>query len=248
VARLARQRGHTLTGVDLIVGSEPLTEAKQQEMESSGARVFPRYHSTEMGTVGTGCLFPAEAGDYHLAMDTLTVVQPELAAPGEPGAFLFTTFGGAAPKVLLNADVGDHGTVAERDCGCLFDRLGFRTHITRVRSGARVTCEGMAVPVADLVAAAEQALSVKRGLSALDYQWVLREERGGLTRLALRVRQSQAGLDSAEVAADVYTALARTRAGSLAARVWQQGGTVRVVREPIPITTRGKTLPFVHEV
>jgi hypothetical protein len=99
-----------------------------------------------------------------------------------------------------------------------------------------------------LVAAGEEALSGRRGLSPVDYQWVQREEADGLSRLVLRIDPSARDVDSADVVKAVYGALQGTRSGSLAARVWQQAGTVKLVREPIPITSRGKTLPFVQEV
>jgi len=248
ISQMAASQGLHLSGTQFIVGSEPLTDAKRRVIEAAGAAVFPRYHSTEIGTMGIGCGNPSETGELHLAADMVAAVQGD--PPEEDGArrLFFTTLTDCTPKVMINVEMGDSGVLVERDCGCLLHRMGLRTHILRVRSADRATVEGMSVPVAELTRIAEQVLAPRAGLSALDVQWVEREDERGLTRLFLRVSARLGPIDEAEVAHRILEGLRRQgRTGRVHAGIWSEAGSIRIVREEPRPTARGKMLPFVRE-
>ena len=249
VSQVAAARGIDLTGTQFIVGSEPLTEGKRREIEATGATVFPRYHSTELGTMGVGCAEPAEAGDFHLARDTVAVIQPQEAIEGEGAKRLyFTALLDSAPKVMINVDMGDAGVLEERPCGCLLGELGLTTHMLRVRSVERASVEGMSVAVAELARIAEETLAATCGASSLDYQWVEREDERSLTRLYLRVDPRLGAIDEAGLVRDILAGLKRKgQTGRVHADVWGQAGTVTVLRESPKPTSRGKLLPFRRE-
>jgi hypothetical protein len=246
ISRAARRRGLALSGTQFIVGSEPLTPAKADEIHSTGAAVYPRYMGTEVGTIGLGCGTPTAVDDHHLACDTVTLVQDEGAADG--GILYLTTLLDTTPKVLINVSLGDRATVVRRGRGCPFGEVGLDTHLSDIRSLARVTCEGMAVPASDLVQIAEEVLRPKYGGSALDYQWVEREDAQSLSRLVLRVAPSVGPVDTGAMVRDVLVSLERGGRGSrMVAGVWARAGAIEVVRLPPTPTERGKFLPLLKE-
>jgi hypothetical protein len=248
LSRAARRRGIRLEGVLLKVGAEPITPAKAAEIKASGADVEWRYCCAELGTIAMGCLKPSEVGDMHLMHDMIAMLQFEDdGAPGER-QFLFTSLLDVGPKIMINTSLGDCGLAEERDCGCPWGELGFRTHLRRVHSIQRVTCEGMTVSVADLLRISEEHLCSRYGGSALDYQWVEVEDASGFSRLRLRVSPSVGPLDEEAVVANVLSQLGRINPGvAVAAGIWRQAATVTVERRSPRTTSGGKTLPFLRE-
>jgi hypothetical protein len=243
MSQRAMERGLDLDGVLFIVGSEPLTEAKQRAIARSGAAVYPRYFATETGSVGFGCGAAREVGDYHLVDDTLAMIQPE----GDGGPLHLTSLLSSAPKLLLNARLGDVATVERRNCGCAFGDLGFSTHLRHVRGLDVVASEAMRVRRADLARLAEEVLPARHGGTALDYQWIEHEERA-LTRLGLRVDPRLGPVDEQAVVRDVLEELARLDwAHRLCTQLWREAGTVRVLRERPTTSARGKHQPLLRE-
>jgi len=249
IAQAATDRGIDLTGVQFIVGSEPFTEARCRAIRQSGADVFSRYHSTELGTMGTGCGTPTEAGDLHLTSDSVTAIQAEEDPDDGLGRrFYFTALLETAPKVMINVQMGDAGVLEERPCGCLLGKLGLTTHMRSVHSVERATVEGMSVPLAELTRAAEEVLAERCGAAALGFQWVERVGADALTRLYLLVHPDLGELDESAVVGDILRRLRRHGSGGrVHAGVWEQTHTLRVLREPPRPTSRGKVLPFLRE-
>jgi hypothetical protein len=245
LSRAARERGTDLRGVVLVIGSEPLTPAKHAEMAASGAEVFLRYFCSELGSVGVGCVDADEVGDLHLMHDMVAMIRSE--AQNGPGGrpFLFTSLLDVMPKVMINASLGDSGIAERRECGCPLGRLGFTTHLRRVHSVRRVTCEGMTVAAAELSRIIDDVLRPRFGGSTLDYQWVEAEGPIGYSHLRLRVAPSLGALDQQALVADVLSEVSRT--SGVAASVWRQAGTIVVERRQPRTTLSAKTLPFVRE-
>jgi hypothetical protein len=203
ISHAARARGADLRGAVFITSSEPLTAAKAREIEQSGARFSPRYGTAELGHMGSGCGDPAEVGDVHLAQDMLGMVQADGEQEDGRGVFYFTSLTEPTPKVAINVDLGDCGLAVQRRCRCLLGEMGFDTHLLRVRSISRVTCEGMKVPVAELLRIIEEVLCPKYGGSTLDYQWVEAEDARSYSRLRLRVDPQLGPVDGGRIVEDV---------------------------------------------
>lgn len=247
VSQAARSRGSGLDGVAFYVGAEPLTQARHDEIRASGANVLPRYASTEMGTIAVGCADSQEAGDHHLCRDLVAVVQADAAATDQADILYMTALHEAAPKVMINVQLGDCARVVRRRCGCLLGEMGLDLHLLQVRSIERVTCEGMTVAVSELVRIVEEVLCQRYGGSALDYQWTEHEDRRGKAQLLLRVSRALGEFDQDRIVKDVLGELAqRSRSGPIVAEIWREARTVQVVREQPRATVAGKQLPFVR--
>lgn len=240
----AIQKSLNLSGTQFIVGSEALSPAKFREIDSVGAKVFPRYMTTEAGTIGMGCGKPHEVGEYHLCSDAVAMIQDQ-AGTGEPSPFHFTSLREVTPRVMINVQLGDSGVAASRRCGCLLEELGFTTHLWHVSSFQKATGEGMKVSARELVRIAEEVLPKRFGGSSLDYQWVEQEDVNSLTRLLLRADPSLGPISEKELVGVVLDEFRRAgAAGALTAQMWRQAETIRVLREPPRQTSTGKLVPL----
>jgi len=245
ICRGASARGMDLRGTLFIVGSEPLTRAKYQEIVGTNAEVFPRYHATEIGSIATGCGRPSEVGDLHLHVDTVAVLQGEDPTDGV-GSFFFTSFINAAPKVMLNVEMGDSGVIRRMRCGCLFDQMGLHTHLLGVRSYSRTSSEGMSVCHSELSRLLEEELPSKYGGSLLDYQLVEVEDGNSMTRLLLRIDPGLGPVDEHSVVKDILTGLRRIDAiHRVHAEVWEQAGAIKVIRQRPESTVSGKSASII---
>ena len=246
VATRARRREERLEGVDFFVGSEPLTEGKAEEIRRSGARVWPRYVFTEGGAVGVGCGRPEAVDDMHLMADSFALILHRRPMPGigERDAYMFTSLLQFAPKVMLNVESDDFGTVTSRRCGCPLDSLGLDRHLAQVRSFTKLTGEGATVLGTEAVRILEEVLPRTFGGSSLDYQLLEAEDEERLTRLFLVVSPELGPLDEEAVRRTFIDEL--WRAGVGLSEVWfpGQGETVRVLRREPVQTPGGKLLPF----
>ena len=248
LSQAACARGWSLEGVAFHLGAEPITPSRWHEIRASGARAWPRYASSEMGTIGVGCADPLEVDDVHLCRDLVAVVQEDVPEPGAPYALYLTSLHEAAPKVMVNVQLGDCARVVRRRCGCILGQMGLDLHLLQLRSIGRVTCEGMTVAVWELVRIVEEVLCSRYGGSPLDYQWVEREERRGKGRLRLRVSPNVGAGDADRMARDVLEEFARhSQSSRIVAEVWHEAGTLEVAHERPSVTVAGKTLPFMRE-
>lgn len=248
ICRAVRKRRAHLGGLSMIVGSEPLTEAKYREITADGARVYPRYAATEMGTIGMGCGNPAEIDEVHVVSDMVALIQDGDARSGRAAPLFLTTLHDTMPQVMINVQLGDVGVVHQRNCGCVFEHVGFRTHLSAIRSNERATGEGMAVSGRLLERIVEEVVVPRCGGSVVDCQWVEREDDRGLTRMALRISPDCGQVDEGSLVRDVLDALAKIGEGErLMAEIWRQTDAVSVVREYPQPTAQGKTFSLQRE-
>jgi hypothetical protein len=221
VAAAAVDEGIDLTGSVVFATGEPLTERRKEFLEASGARAFARYATAESGLIGGGCPEARNADEMHVYLDRIAAVNPD-------GALLITSVSAKAPKVLVNADLGDTAAVEHRRCGCSFGEVGFDVLVSSVRSSKLLTAEGATVlarELDDIVG----ALVVAAGGRPDDYQ--VRESQGEPGRVTLAIAPDLAADDDALVT-DVLRALERRdAAGRVAAQLWRDAGTLQVVRE-----------------
>jgi hypothetical protein len=248
IAIAAKENGIDLTGVVLRGGGEPPTTAKVAQIVSSGAKFYSGYAFSEVGSVGSCCLNPSGPNDHHFMRDHLAMIQYPRRVPGfdiEVSAFCFTSLLPSAPKLLLNVESDDYGTVSNRSCGCTWAQLGFPTHVSDIRSFRKLTGEGITLVGSDIERILDEMLPARYGGSALDYQFAEEEDEKGFTRLILRVAPHIALGDEGAATEFVLQALDQNGSGGrLVQATWRQAGTVRIRREPPTVGGRGKVQPL----
>ncbi len=248
VSIAANEHGLDLSGVTLMGGGEPPTEAKVRGIERSGARWVPTYAMTEIGRVGIGCAQPADGADLHLLKDVVGLIQYPRQRRGSDvsvNAFCFTTLLPTAPRVMLNVESDDFGVIERRRCGCALEAVGFTEHLRHIRSFSKLTAEGMTLAGSEMVRILEEVLPARFGGTLLDYQWVEEQDDQGFTRLNLLVSPRVLIDDEEAVLEAVLEALSGPGA-NLTQTIWEQARTLQVKRaEPI-WTARGKFLPLVR--
>ncbi len=235
LAQAARTAGLDLAGCTILCGGEPLTEERREFVESTGARIFPRYSATEAGLIGAACDRRTSADDMHVYLDRVAVVQHET-------RLLFTSLSPHTGKVLLNADLGDCGTLEHRACACSFGRIGMTAHVSNVRSPAKFTAEGMNVLGSDLDRIVGQ-LVAEAGGSPDSYQFWETARADGTRGLVVAIDPDVPGLEPADVRARLLERLAGDKpSGALTSRMWDQARTLEIVRAA-PRLTRGHKFP-----
>jgi hypothetical protein len=248
IAVAAQEHGIDLTGTVLRGGGEPPTVAKVARIRRSGATFFSSYAFSEVGTVGSACLNATEPNDQHFMQDHLAIIQAPRAVPGFPievPAFCFTTLLSTTPKLMLNVESDDYGTVDTTPCGCPWERHGFLVHLRDIRSFRKLTGEGVTLVGSEMERILDELLPSRFGGSALDYQFAEEEDTTGFTRLILRVSPGITLGSEAEVIDLVIGALQGLDAnGNLAAATWRAAGTLRIRREAPQMTGRGKLMPL----
>jgi hypothetical protein len=247
----AKDRGYSLAGAKCNLGAEPLTSTKRNELESAGITVSPDYAFTEGGYTGFGCFSPLYPDELHLTKDSLVTIQYPTYVPHmdmSVDALLFTSLLFSSPKILLNVENGDYGTIDTRRCGCLFDEVGLTEHLHDIRSFEKFTSQGMTLFGIDLVKIVEKVLPERFGGTSIDYQILEEEEKDGRTFITIVARPELGDLDENTI---IEVVLNEIRKGNdayrLAAEMWSQTGTIRVKRTN-PVTTPGTKLPPVYSI
>src|SRR5262249_50704428 len=154
------------------------------------------YGTSEVGPIGVQCAFAAETDEVHLFLDQVAVVsRPRLLVTGDTvDALLITALLPSCPKLMLNVEIGDYGTLSDRRCDCRLADLGYQRHLHTVRSFEKLTGEGATIHVTDLYRVLEEALPQRFGGSSTDYQLVETETTRGLPRYVLRVSPEVGGI------------------------------------------------------
>jgi hypothetical protein len=241
--------GFDLNGTTFVVSGEPLSSAKNREIQNAGARCINLYASAECGVVGFGCAGDREhCDDIHVLLDTQAVVTRRMQASYDGSsvdALLFSTLYPYASKVLLNVEAGDFGLLETRTCGCDFESLGMVLHLHSIQSYDKLTGEGVTFVGADIVRIVEELLPARFGGRSTDYQVIEEEDAGGLTHLTVLVAPSVGPVDNSAVVSCVLDELGRggdTR--RMMAQIWARMNTLRVRREHPRVTEGGKLLPL----
>lgn len=245
VCRAAREAGLEIAGTIFRFGGEALTAGKAEAVADSGAAAGCQYF-IEGGQVGIACADPVAPGDVHLADDSFALLRRPVEAGngGRSQALVLTTVSLAAPKVLLNVEIGDEAVVVERDCGCSTGELGLRRHLHTIRSYELFTSEGMSIRGAELAALVDDVLPGRFGGQATDYQFS-EEERGELSRVRLLVSPAVGEIDEPAVVETVYRYLAaQGRSEAMMSEVWRGARTLEVVRARPHVTSASKTPPL----
>ena len=246
VCQAAQQEGLDLTGVTFVVGGEAVTDAKRREITETGAKCVTTYFFVEAGAVGWGCARPADSNDLHFFKDAFALVQYPRKVPRSDitvDAFHFTTLLPTAPKLMLNVETDDYGSVDRRSCGCFLEQCGFKEHLMGVQSFRKLTGEGVTLIGSEMEEILESVLPARLGGNSLNYQLLEEEDSQGFTRLKLLVSPQVHIADENQIEKVFMEALGRSSvAAHLAKEIWTQAGTVRVERREPMVTARGKQM------
>jgi hypothetical protein len=234
VAGAAVAAGLDLSRSVVFAGGEPLTAARRDYLAASGLRVYARYAATEAGFIAGACPHGEDGGEMHLYADRLAVIGPEPGNDGdnEAAPFAFTSLSLAAPKVLLNVELGDHGRLRLRDCGCALGRAGLAWHLRDVHSPAKIALEGVKLGELDVTRLAEEAMRDLGG-NPDEMQLWLGSGAGGASRLTL-VLAPGAAIEPAALESRLRERLAGfPGGGALASRLWFESGALTIERRPL---------------
>jgi hypothetical protein len=244
VCRAAADAGIDMRGTRFTVSGEPSTPARLTAVRATGARIVPRYGASDCGQIGYGCVTPAVPDEVHWMSDLHAFIHPPAdgSVPGLPPDLLFmTSLRPTARNILLNASLGDQGTVTDRACGCPLEQLGWRVHVHTIRSEEKVTAAGMNFSDGELMRVLDEVLPARFGGMATHYQLVEGETTGGEPRLRLLVHPSVGPLDPQRVAEAFLEAIG---GGSGVERVmglaWKGAGVLSVERQAPMSTGTGK--------
>ena len=248
ICQAAKQKGLDISGAKFIIGGEPITQAKRSEIESTGAHLHPLYGFLECGITAAGCFNPAVTDDFHFFKDSVALIQQKRDvhhAEASVDAFLFTTLTPLAPKVLLNVESGDYGTIETRSCGCIFEEIGFTDHIHNIRSFDKLTGEGVTFVGTDLLRLIEEVLPSKFGGTSTDYQILEEEDESGHTRINVIVSDEVGEINEVDL---IQTVLSEIGKGEewyqMMVEGLSQANTIKVKRTQPYVTARGKLLPL----
>jgi hypothetical protein len=246
ICQAAASAGIDIRGARFSVSGEPVTAARLGAVRQTGAEIAPRYGASDCGQIGFGCLAPEFPDEVHWLSDLHAVIQPpdDGSTPELPRRLLFmTSLRPTARSILLNASLGDQGTLMERTCGCPFEGEGWRLHVHSIRSDEKVTAAGMKFSDAELIRVLEDVLPARFGGAATHYQLVEQETSEGQSRLRLLVHPSVGPLDPGLVADTFLGAIGR---GSGVERImelaWREADVLRVERRAPMSTATGKIL------
>ncbi len=245
VCRAALEERLDIAGTFFRLGGEPYTAARARLVQECGCEAVCNYHTAETGVLGMTCGARLEPGEVHLMTDAFGVIQrpKQVAAGMEVGALVYTSLLTACPKLLLNVEMGDYGTLSDRRCGCVWEELGMTVHLQGIRSYEKLTTAGMTFLGPELFRVVEEVLPARFGGGPTDYQFV-EEEEGGLGQVSLVVSPRVGEVGEREVAEAVLQALEGCPGGKLMAGVWRDGGTLRVRRQEPYATAAAKILPL----
>ena len=243
VARAAWERGVSLEGTTFICSGEPFTDAKREAIERVGARGTVRFASGDAGVnFGFGCANAAATDEIHIDEYLLALVHHERTQPDGSAVrpLLCTTIHPAAPRLMLNIETGDYGTLLRRACGCGLEKAGLTLHLHRIRSFEKFTSEGMNYNYVDLHELLEKTFPDEFGGGPGDYQLREEEDENGQTRITLVVDPAAGAVDEAKLIERLHEALGP----GWHARFWRDAGTLRVRRDIPHASARGKILPL----
>jgi hypothetical protein len=246
LCRAAAEAGIDIRGARFSVSGEPATPARLTAVRETGAEIVPRYGASDCGQIGFGCLAPEIPDEVHWLSDLHALIQPpdDGPVPGLPDRLLFmTSLRPTARNILLNASLGDQGTITDRVCGCPLERMGWGVHVHTIRSDEKVTAAGMNFSDAELIRVLDEVLPARFGGTATHYQLVEEETHDGQPRLRLLVHPAVGSFDPEGVAEAFLAAIS---GGSGVERVmglaWRGAGVLRVERRAPVSTGTGKIL------
>jgi hypothetical protein len=243
VASAARAAGLDLAGKVVFAGGEPLGDARRRFLAEAGLRVYARYAATETGFLAGACPLGSGGSDMHLYADRAALIngQPD----GHPGALAVTSLSLDAPLVLLNVELGDHGTLRRQPCDCALGRAGLDRRVADVHSPEKIAAEGVKLGEIDFTLLVADAVRDLGG-GPDDFQIWLGEQANGTARPAV-VLAPHCAVEPAALRARLRQKLPELSGGALAAHLWLDGGGLTVERRPLAPGSGHKMLRVVRQ-
>jgi len=244
VAAAAAEQGLSIEGAEFLVGGETLTDGKRDAIESTGARVFPRYSITEFGAIGHSCRQMTSGDCVHVFTDSVAVIAHRRSAPFSDApldSLLFTSLQLHSPNVLINVEMDDAGVPGRAGCDCSFTRLGFTTVVRDINSFGKITGHGVTLAGTEVLRILEQTLPARFGGFATDYQLV-ESDGADQARFILHVARRVKLSSIAEVKHFFLHQLRDCYGGQIASRLWRDADAFEVVHQDPILTGRGKIL------
>lgn len=240
VADAALTQNLDIRGTQFLLTGEALTNAKRRVIEATGAKAYPGYAITEIGGVGQACRRMTTGNCVHIYRDSTAVINYRRRAPlsdAEVNSLLFTTLLPFSPLLLINAEMGDSGTIEDMNCDCAFARAGSVQQIRNISSFSKLTGQGVTLVGTDIMRLLEEVLPSRFGGRPGDFQLVEDEARAQ-TRITLRVSPRVKVSSPEEIRSCFLEELRGFYGGSLAVRIWSHSEGVKVVvAEPIATST-----------
>lgn len=243
-ARRAVERGIDLRGAVAFPASEPVTTGKLEAMRAAGLRAFPMYAFVPEGTAAIACDEGPDE-EYHLwAQDLAVVTRRRSRGDGtDVDALCLTSLALEAPRVMVNVENDDYGTLGTAACGCGFASLGLTSTVGHIRGISKVVAAGVSVDGHLFDELTEVALPRRLGGGPGDYQFVEHDGDAG-TALHLRVHPRVGPVAESDARRVVDDALAGSDNGRLAGEVWGTSHTLVIERLAPSVTRAGKVLSF----
>ena len=243
VCVVARDRGIDISGTIFVTSGEAVSAAKRRLMDDVGARAYPRYVISELGTIGLACSHTL-GNSVHWFSDSTAIISHRRAAPfaeSDVNSLLFTSIHPLASQLFINVEMEDEARMVPARCGCEFSRLGFTTLLEDVQSFGKLTGHGLTLAGTDIVALIEERLPARFGGAPGDYQLVQYEtERQAEVRLRISPRVPT--VDPAAVHDFFMNEVRAMHGGALSRRVWMQTSSLKAeIAEPYRTRT-GKVL------
>ena len=242
----AREKGLDISGTFFRLGGEPYTQAKADVIAETGSRAVCHYSISEIGTVGIACASPNALDDVHILRDKVALIQRTKYIGNSElkvGVLVYTTVLPSCPKLMLNVESDDYGTLEDRVCECHIGKLGFTKHLSGIRSYEKLTSEGMHFIGDDLIRLVEEVLPGRFGGFPTDYQLV-EEEVDGIPRVNILVSPRLEGISEERLIATVFEFLQSYPGGNIGVDRWREARTLRMIRREPYSTASAKVLPL----
>ncbi len=242
----AREGDLDISGTFFRLGGEPYTRAKADVIAGTGSKAACHYSISEIGTVGVACASPGALDDVHVLNDKLALVQRTRyvgSSELKVGVLVYTTLLPSCPKLMLNVESDDYGTLEDRDCECPIGRLGLTKHLSGIRSYEKLTSEGMHFIGSDLLKLIEEVLPRRFGGYPTDYQLV-EEEVDGIPKVNILVSPHLEGISEESLIAAVFQFLESYPGGDTRVGRWREAQTLHMIRREPYSTASAKVLPL----
>jgi hypothetical protein len=242
VAEAALSAGLDLTGCSALTGGEALTDAKRQLIESAGIKVYSSYGTTDFGGIGMPCSQMNTGNCSHVMKHAIALIsrtEESSWTDTRVNSLYATSLLPIAPRIFINAEIGDTGIIEKATCDCSFSKLGFDLQVRDVAAISKVTAQGVTIETSELVPLLEEKLPARFGGHSGDYQ-LCETEAGSQTEIVLRIRPGVSASAPVDILKYFSDEVKRVYGGSLSVVSWLHSEGMRAEVVPPVLAATGK--------